>query len=724
LTTGARAATTTHVLEGKSNPLGAQWEGRGVNFAVFSQDASAIEICLFEQEGSDEPTRTFMLPGHSLHVWHGYVPGLKPGTRYGIRAQGEYDPEQGRRYNPAKLLVDPYARAIDGPVNWGRGAWAYVLGDPESDLAIDTEPDFSDVPKSIVIDRDFDWEGDRPPAVPWAETIIYETHVKGLTMQCPDVPEHLRGTYAGLAHPATIKYLTDLGITTVELLPVHAFVDDQFLFTKGLRNYWGYSTLGYFAPEPRYAASQTSDGSEVDEFKGMVKALHAAGLEVIMDVVYNHTCEGNHLGPTLSFRGLDNETYYRLVPGKPRYYLDFTGTGNTFDADNPDTLKLILDSLRYWATEMHIDGFRFDLATTLARGAYDVEINGPFLEAVHQDPILSQRKLIAEPWDIGENGYLVGQFPVLWSEWNDKYRDAVRAFWNAGGHPISDMGYRLTGSSDLYQAGGRGPRASINFVTAHDGFTLQDLVSYDEKHNEANGEGNQDGNDNNLSNNYGVEGPTEDEQILDLRARQQRNMLATLLFSQGTPMLLGGDEIGRSQEGNNNAYCQDNKISWYDWQLDDRAKSLHTFTKLAISIRKTQPMLRRRKFFEGVPLKHNGFKDLAWIRPDGREMEQDDWENGSIRSVGLRMAGDELEEYDEEGNELETTSLFLLIHGGEEPIDFTLPAVDRPAQDKWYLILNTDKPDGIEESTHGQGEKLSVPGRTVMLFYGGAEVEG
>ena len=703
------------VRPGTPRPLGATWLGDGTNFAVYSAHATRIDICLFE-DGDAAPSRTITLPEQTYGIWHGFVPGIGPGMRYGIRAHGAYEPEAGLRFNPAKLLVDPYARALDGRVDWNDTVYAYRLDDPEDDLAIDDRPNDASMPKCVVIDPAFDWGDDEPPRTPWNDTVIYEVHVKGFTQRHPDIPEEDRGTYRGLAHPAAIDHLKRLGVTAVELLPVHAFVDDHFLVQKGLSNYWGYSSLCYFAPEARYARA-CERGGQVNEFKEMVKALHRAGIEVILDVVYNHTCEGNHLGPTLSFRGLDNLSYYRLIPDKPRYYLDFTGTGNSLNAHLAQVLTMLTDSLRYWVTEMHVDGFRFDLASTLGRDIYDFDPNGGFFDAVHQDPVLSTVKLIAEPWDVGEGGYQVGGFPVLWAEWNDRFRDDVRTFWNTNEPILPSMGFRLTGSSDIYQASGRAPQASINLIVAHDGFTLHDLVSYTEKHNEANGENNQDGHDGNISANYGVEGPTDDPDITALRERQKRNMLATLLLSQGTPMICGGDELGRTQGGNNNAYCQDNEISWFDWSLSEDQQRLCDFVARLIAVRREQAALRRRRFFEGMPQRPGGFKDVTWLHPEGREFTDEDWANPELRTIGMRLAGDAIQETDELGVPLAPASLVLIFHAGEDPVDFVMPAVERgKGLDEWTALISTDSADGSIDLSVRAGAKVQVPGRTVLLF--------
>ena len=712
-------AATTQILPGSPYPLGATRTAEGTNFAVFSAHGEKVELCLFEG-GGDKPSRVYALPERTYNIWHGFVPDVDPGTHYGLRVYGPYEPESGHRFNSAKLLVDPYARALDGTVRWGKQTFAYDLDDPDDDLALNTSRNDADIPKGVVIDPEFDWGDDAPPRTPWLETIIYELHIKGFTVQHPEIPKELQGTYLGLAHPAAIKHLTELGVTAVELLPVHAFVDDQFLLRRGLVNYWGYSTLGYFAPAARYASK--SSGEQVSEFKQMVRALHKAGIEVILDVVYNHTCEGNHLGPTLSFKGIDNLNYYRVLPNKPRYYLDFTGTGNTLNMHHPQVLTLVMDSLRYWVQEMHVDGFRFDLASTLGRERYDFEKFGGFFDSIHQDPVLSRVKLIAEPWDVGEGGYQVGNFPIFWSEWNDRFRDGVRAFWQTDHHPIADMGYRLTGSSDLYELSGRGPWSSINFIVSHDGYTLEDLVSYTEKHNEANGEDNQDGHNHNLSANYGVEGPTTDQAILALRDRQKRNMLTTLILSQGVPMLCGGDEIGRTQLGNNNAYCQDNELSWLNWDLDDREKTMLAFVRRVIEIRKRYPILRRRRFFEGRPERPRGIKDLAWLRVDGNEMKDEDWSDPSLRTLVLRMAGDALDEPDARGRRILTRSFLFILHADPEPVAFRFPAIARGASElTWNVILDTNAADGVADANIDAGDDITIPGRCILLCVGGED---
>ncbi|HEY6458902.1 MAG TPA: glycogen debranching protein GlgX, partial [Polyangiaceae bacterium] len=600
-------------------PLGATWDGDGVNFALYSEHATGVDVCLFDENGVE---RRIPLRERTAFVWHGYVPGERPGARYGFRVKGEYAPDKGLRFNENAVLLDPYAKAVSGPVDWEKGAFAYVLAGGDDTKRNDAP--ILGAPRALVIDETFDWEGDRPPGHPLHKMVIYEAHVRGMTMRHPEVPEQLRGTFAGLASDPMLKHLGELGVNGIELLPVHAFVDDKVLLDKGLRNYWGYNSIAYLAPEPRYRSRDVA-GDGVREFKEMVKRFHRAGIEVILDVVYNHTAEGNHLGPTLSFKGIDNPTYYRLAPNDPRYYFDYTGTGNSLNVRHPQTLQLVMDSLRYWVLEMHVDGFRFDLAATLARTLHEVDQLSSFFTLVHQDPVLSQVKLIAEPWDVGEGGYQVGNFPVRWAEWNGKYRDVMRAFWKGDGGLAGELAYRLSGSSDLYENDGRRPYSSINFVVAHDGFTLRDLVSYDGKHNDANGEGNRDGTDDNRSWNCGAEGPTEDPGIRALRARQQRNLLATLLLSQGTPMICGGDEIGRTQNGNNNAYCQDNETSWLDWGLDDERKKLLAFTQRMVRLRADHPALRRAKFFKGRRIRGADIRDILWIRNDGHPMSEEDW---------------------------------------------------------------------------------------------------
>jgi glycogen operon protein len=701
------------ILPGRPYPLGATWDGSGTNFAIYSERGTRVDLCLFDTGRRREVDRV-RLREVDAFVWHCYLPGVEPGQLYGYRIDGPYEPEQGLRFNPSKLLIDPYAKALCGKVDWKKPVFGYRVLDPAGDLSFDDRDDAPAVPKGVVTRGAFDWGDDRPPAVPWHRTVIYEAHVKGMTVRHPDVPAKQRGTYAGLASPAAVEHLKKLGVTALELLPVHAFLDDGHLVDRKLRNYWGYNTIGYFAPEARYSSSG-EEGGQVDEFKAMVKALHRAGIEVILDVVYNHTAEGNERGPTLSFRGIDNPTYYRLVPDQERYYMDFSGTGNSLNVRHPQVLQLIMDSLRYWVLEMHVDGFRFDLASVLARELYDVDRLSGFFDIIHQDPVISRVKLIAEPWDVGPGGYQVGNFPSLWTEWNGKYRDAVRAYWKGDEGTAAELGYRLTGSSDLYQEDGRRPHASINFVTAHDGFSLHDLVSYNDKHNEANGEENRDGHDHNLSWNHGVEGPTDDPEIVALRERQKRNMLATLFLSQGVPMLCGGDEIGRTQRGNNNAYCQDNEISWYDWALDDLRTELLEFTRRLIDLRHRHPNLRRRRFFQGRRIRGSDVKDITWLRPDGLEMSEEDWAAGWLRCLGLRM-GEVLGEVDEAGEPVVDDTLLILLNAHHEPIPFTLPR-DIPAA-RWECVLDTTVPDGCPEGREELrgDESIELSGRSVALL--------
>jgi isoamylase len=703
------------VLPGRRSPLGATWDGEGVNFALFSENATGVELCLYDRDDPAVETARVRLREVTAHVWHGYVPGLKPGQLYGFRVDGPYEPERGLRFNPAKLVLDPYARAVAGKVDWAQPVFGYPLGGEGEDLAKDERDDAAGIPKGVVVDAEFDWDGDRAPRTPWHRTVIYEAHVKGLTALHPDVPEKLRGTYAGVAHPAVVEHLKALGVTALELLPVHDFVDDSYLLEKGLSNYWGYNTLNFFSPDARYSGSGDR-GGQVRELKQMVKALHAAGIEVILDVVYNHTAEGNHLGPTLSFKGIDNPTYYRLVDDQPRFYMDYTGTGNSLNARHPQVVKLVNDSLRYWVQEMHVDGFRFDLASTLAREDHHVDRLSSFFDTIHQDPVLSEVKLIAEPWDIGEGGYQVGNFPVLWTEWNGRYRDAVRSYWRGDPGTVSELASRLTGSSDLYGDDGRKPYSSINFITAHDGFTLHDLVSYEHKHNEANGEENRDGHDHNLSMSFGAEGPTDDPAILDARERQKRNLLATLLLSQGVPMLTGGDEMGRTQNGNNNAYCQDNELSWLHWDLDERAQDLLAFARRVARVRREHPTFRRRKFLRGRHIRGSELEDVVWLRPDGREMEDADWDTPFARALGMLLAGDALMEWNDEGERVYDDTFLLLFNAGEGAIPFTLPQTPTPA--RWQVLLDTARPDAEQDEERGfdSGASVDLGERAVMVL--------
>jgi len=701
------------LLPGKPYPLGAKASSKGTNFAVYSEYATGVSICLFDEAGKQ--TDCVELRERTAFVWHGLVLGVPPGQLYGLRVDGPWEPEQGQRFNKSKLLVDPYTEAISGGVDWKAPIFGHKSGD---DLVRSDEDDAAGVPKSAVVDHRFDWGNDCLPQTPLADSVIYELHVKGFSERNPNVPEKLRGTYAGLGHEASIDYLKALGVTAVELMPIHEMVDDGHLIDRGLKNYWGYNTLGYFAPAARYSASGDR-GGQVREFKEMVKALHAAGIEVILDVVYNHTCEGNQLGPMLSWRGICNKTYYRLVEGDERHYMDYTGTGNTLNVRHPQVLKLIMDSLRYWVTEMHVDGFRFDLAATLARELHDVDKLGGFFDTIHQDPTLADVKLIAEPWDVGDGGYQVGNFPVLWAEWNGKYRDTVRRFWKGDAGVLSDFAYRLTGSSDLYQHDGRKPYASINFVTAHDGFTLCDLVSYNDKHNEANGDNNQDGEGNNNSWNMGAEGPTDDPEINKLRERQIRNFLATLLLSQGVPMICGGDEFARSQRGNNNAYCQDNELTWYDWKLDESRVRLMEFTRRLVKLRLSHPNLHRRKFFQDRTIRNSVVRDIAWYGADGNEMPEQAWTTEWTRSMALLLNGKTLQVSDENGDPLKDDSFLMLVNASHEGVEFTLPPV--PNGTPWCQVMDTEN---IDDPFHEEkvGEKVIVGGRSMELFSDNVEV--
>jgi isoamylase len=686
---------------GRPYPLGAAYDGGGTNFSLFSEIAERVELCLFDEGGGEQ---RISLEEIDASCWHGYLPTVAPGQRYGYRVHGPWAPEHGQRCNPAKLLLDPYAKAIEGEVHWGQACFPYNFGDENSRNDDDSA---SRVPKSVVHNPYFDWGNDRPPDIQLNESVIYEVHVKGFTARHPEVPEAQRGTYAGLAHPAAVEYLTGLGVTAVELLPVHQFVHDAHLVERGLRNYWGYNSIGFLAPHNGYA-SGGQRGEQVAEFKAMVRALHEAGIEVILDVVYNHTAEGSHLGPVLSMKGIDNAAYYRLVADDPRFYYDTTGTGNSLNVGHPHTLQLIMDSLRYWVTEMHVDGFRFDLAASLARQFHDVDRLSAFFDLIQQDPVVSQVKLIAEPWDIGEGGYQVGNFPALWSEWNGRYRDTVRDFWRGEPATLGEFGSRLTGSSDLYQSDARHPGASVNFVTAHDGFTLRDLVSYNSKHNEANGEGGADGESHNRSWNCGAEGETTDEAIVALRKRQQRNILATLLFSQGVTMLLGGDESGRTQGGNNNAYCQDNEISWQDWDSVD--EGLLDFTRRLIALRREHPVLRRRRWFQGLPIR--GSVDIGWCKPDGTEMGDHDWNEGSAASVGVFLNGDAITDRDRRGQRVTDDSYLLLFNGYYESIEWTLP---KHWGEWWELVVDTSGMD-LEGKVFEGSASLPVADRSLVAL--------
>jgi isoamylase len=703
------------VWPGNPYPMGATWDGEGVNFALFSEHATAVELCLFDGPDSDKESHRVRLEEQTDQVWHAYIHGLWPGQHYGYRVHGPYAPKEGHRFNHHKLLIDPYAKSIAGTVNWSDAMFGYKIGDQKADLSFDLRDNAPNVPKCVVVDQAFTWGGDRQLKTPWDRTVIYEVHVKGFTARHPGVPDHMRGTFSGLTTPAVIDHLLELGVTAVELLPVHHFVRDKHLADRGLTNYWGYNTIGFLSPDIRYAVSPVR-GRHVREFKTMVKTLHSAGIEVILDVVYNHTAEGNHLGPTLSFRGIDNAAYYRLADNDKRYYTDYTGCGNTLNVTHPRTLQLIMDSLRYWVTEMHVDGFRFDLASTLARELHAVDRLSAFFDILHQDPILSQVKLIAEPWDVGEGGYQVGNFPVGWAEWNGKYRDTIRRYVKGDGGQMAELAYRLTGSSDLYGMSGRRPFASVNFITAHDGFTLHDLVSYDQKHNDANGENNRDGTDDNASWNCGAEGPSHAPHIVELRERQKRNFLTLLFVSQGVPMLCGGDEIGRTQKGNNNAYCQDNEISWFDWNLDHAQLELLAFVRNLIALRKKHPVLRRRRFFQGRHIRGSQVKDLSWFRPDGKEMTDDDWTAGYARSLALRLAGDAIAETDSKGRPIVDDTLLILLNAHHAPMAFTLPAHKRGIH--WYPLSDTAVSPGTEKpiSMLKGGERYQMDARSIAVL--------
>jgi len=703
--------TATTIWSGKPYPLGATWDGEGVNFAIFSEHATGVELCLFDSP--DAPMESVRIPitDQTDQVWHCYLPGVRPGQLYGYRVHGAYEPQHGLRFNASKLLVDPYAKALSGDIRWDDAIYGYTIGGPGEDLTPDDRDSAAFMPRCVVIDPSFDWGDDRLPNTPLHDSIIYELHVKGFTKMHPAVPQPLRGTYAGLAYAPVVRYLQSLGVTAIELLPIHQFVNDRNLQEKGLNNYWGYNSLAYFAPHAPYSSSGDR-GDQVREFKAMVKAYHAAGIEVILDVVYNHTAEGNHLGPHLSMKGIDNPIYYRLTEDQ-RYYMDYTGTGNSLNVLQARSLQLIMDSLRYWVLECHVDGFRFDLAATLARGLYEGDRLSAFFDIIHQDPVLSQVKLIAEPWDIGPGGYQVGNFPILWAEWNGKYRDSVRRYWKGDEAQVAEMAYRLSGSSDLYQGDGRRPYASINFITAHDGFTLRDLVSYNKKHNEANGEGNNDGDNNNESWNCGVEGPTDDPEINALRAQQQRNMLATLLLSQGVPMLTAGDERSRSQLGNNNAYCQDDEISWVTWDLGEPERELLHFTQRLITLRREHPVLRRRSFFQGRSIRGDEIKDIEWYRPDGGEMTDEEWTSGFVRSIGLLLNGEVMDERDERGRPINDDIIFLLLNAYHDAIPFTLPGTEDGLP--WEVLLDTTNPRA-EPGAFAPGSTYELSGRSMVIL--------
>jgi glycogen operon protein len=697
----------TAVWPGRPYPRGAFWDGEGVNFAIFSEHAEKVELCLFDTKGKNEVQRVELKERSDL-VWHCYLPEARPGLLYGFRVHGPYRPEEGHRFNPNKLLIEPYAKDIVGTPLWSDAHFGYRIGAKDDDLSFSRRDNANVMPKCRVIDQAFAWGNDHPPDIQWCDMVIYELHVKGFTMQHPDILPKLRGTYAGLAMDPVIEHLQRLGVTTVELMPVHAFLDDRHLVERGMRNYWGYNSIGFLAPDSRYSAS-----GQISEFKTMVKTLHKAGIEVILDVVYNHTAEGNQLGPTLSFRGIDNASYYRLNDDR-RYYMDFTGCGNTLDMQESCVLQLMMDSLRYWVLEMHVDGFRFDLASSLARELHEVNQLGTFFNTIRQDPVLSTIKLIAEPWDLGEGGYQVGNFPLGWSEWNDKYRDCIRAYWKGDEGLIGELAQRLTGSSDLYERSGR-THASINFISAHDGFTLHDLVTYNDKHNEANQEDNSSGTDNNRSWNCGAEGETEDPAINALRARQKRNLLATLLFSQGVPMLQAGDEIGRTQQGNNNAYCQDNAISWLTWELKQQDEDLLAFTRRIISLRNQHPLFRRRYFFQGTPIYGGEVKDIIWLNPDGSETRDDDWNQTSSHCLGVYFAGGKLIETDGRGRRLNDINLLLLLNAHHEDIAFMLPEFEE--HDYWEVLLDTQDAIGTPDISRYKTEQAyPLGGRSLVLL--------
>jgi isoamylase len=698
------------VWPGKPFPQGATWDGEGVNFALFSEHATGVELCLFDDRGRRELQR-IALREQTDQVWHCYLPEARPGQLYGYRVQGPYQPQEGHRFNPNKLLLDPYAKAIVGTLAWSDAHFGYRIGSQRADLSQDRRNNAVGMPKCQVIDPAFSWGEDRNPRTPWHDTIIYETHVRGFTKLHPQVPQQYRGTYAGLSTTPVIEYLQRLGVTAVELMPVHWFLNDRHLVEKGLRNYWGYNSIGYFAPHQDYSSSMQADR----EFKTMVKALHSAGIEVILDVVYNHTAEGSHLGPTLSFRGIDNSAYYRLLHDDPRYYMDYTGCGNTLNMLHPRVLQMIMDSLRYWITEMHVDGFRFDLAAALARELHEVDRLGAFFDIIHQDPVISQVKLIAEPWDLGEGGYQVGRFPVGWTEWNGKYRDSVRDYWKGEGGLIGELAYRVAGSSDLYEQGGRRPYASVNFVTAHDGFTLRDLVSYNDKHNEANKDDNRDGENHNRSWNCGAEGPTDDPEIRALRLRQSRNLLASLLLSQGVPMLLAGDEVGRTQQGNNNAYCQDNELAWQSWETGEEDGQLLEFVRRLIRLRQEHRVFRRQKFFQNRAIRGENVRDIVWLDPAGTQMSDDQWRDGFARSLGVFLSGRGLDERDERGRTIVDNDFLVLINAHHETVEFKLPAQPEDAQ--WVLRVDTTNVAfEADERAFAPGDSYALQGRALALF--------
>jgi isoamylase len=705
-------APDPRVWPGRPYPQGATWDGEGVNFSLFSEHADRVELCLFD--GRDDAQERHRIPMRERTdlIWHCYLPDARPGQLYGFRVHGPYEPQRGHRFNPNKLLLDPYAKAVSGTIKWSDALYGYTIGHPDEDLSFDQRDSAGGMPKSVVVDAAFTWGDDRKPQTPWNRTVIYECHVRGMTMLHPDVPPEIRGTYLGLCYDPVLDHLRSLGVTAVELLPVHQFVADRRLVDMGLTNYWGYNSISFLAPHVGYATDGL--GEQVDEFKSMVKAFHREGIEVILDVVYNHTGEGNHLGPTLSMRGIDNDSFYRLEPEDPRYYMDFTGTGNSLNMLHPRTIQLIFDSLRYWVEEMHVDGFRFDLAPVLARELYDVNRLSAFFDIMQQDPTLSQAKLIAEPWDVGPGGYQVGNFPVGWAEWNGKYRDCVRKFWRGDYGQVAELAYRLSGSSDIYQAGGRRTYASVNFVTSHDGFSLHDLVTYERKHNEANGEDNRDGTDENYSRNWGAEGPTDARHIRRIRDRMKRNFLATLIFSQGVRMVLGGDEMSRTQGGNNNAYCQDNEISWVHWDAPDTDPSLLRFTRDLLAIFHSNPVLRRRTFFAGRPIADGGVKDVSWIRPDGEEFTDEDWADGENHILGMLIHGQATDEVDERGRPVYGDTLLLLLNGGTRSRPFAMPKVE--GEGGWFEVVNTARGNPGPRPVRGDSVMLAAHSFQIVRF--------
>jgi len=705
------------VWPGSPRPLGATWNGEGVNFALFSENATAVQLCLFDEATAGEPTATITMAERTDNVWHAYLPDVRPGALYGYRVDGPYEPTSGHRFNPSKLLIDPYAKAVSGPIRWSDDLFGYRIGDEQEDLSFDSRDSAGAMPKCLVVDPSFTWEDDRAPNTPWNQTVIYETHVRGMTARHPGVPEHLRGTYLGLASDPIIDHLLGLGVTAVELMPVHHFVTDRHLVDQGLTNFWGYNSIAFLAPHVGYATGGL--GQQVSEFKSMVRTLHRAGLEVILDVVYNHTGEGNQLGPTLSLRGIDNSVYYRLMPDQPQYHLDYTGTGNSLNILHPRAMGLVTDSLRYWVTDMHVDGFRFDLAPVLVRG-YEAGQPSAFFEIIQQDPVLSKVKLIAEPWDASPDGYQLGQFPTGWSEWNGAFRDCVRRFWRGDPGQVPELASRLTGSSDIYAPSGRRTYASVNFVTCHDGFTLTDLVTYEHKHNEANGEDNRDGAQDNASRNWGAEGPSDSARIQRARDRMKRNFLTTLLFAQGVPMLLGGDEIGRSQQGNNNAYCQDNEVSWFDWDIGESGYDMRDFVRDLIRVLQSNPILRRRGFFTGTAVPGTHTKDVTWIRSNGQEMTDEAWEDPNNQSIGMLLFGRAADEVDIRGRSASADTLLLLLNAGTRSHSYTLPRMETPGL--WEELLNTARPGPWARQVRNDAVNLTA--HSSLLLRHSERIEG